>query len=472
MAYNFDEYLIYLYTNGDLLMFGVSKKIFFFYSILCSFLFLLFVLTIQDISYIDLDIIMFYISFYVFGFFILNDYLISRSFFSFGIMFNIWGLLYTNYYIGELIMMGGHINNTDSLMMYCGYLSMLAFNITFYSYQNKGEIVHNSMIQDANEFLKRYDFGRIRALLFAFLLFSALIGYYVINDAGYINIAFQSRMKTSLLMQQYGAFGSVFRAVIPYISAIFLYFYFISRKKMDFIIALLGFGIGIFLSFMYGSRSQFLVTLFPWLFLFWYSNKLSNKYLLVVGVMLFLLFGIWKSIYSDAMTISYTYTEFSAWYMIASNMLGQGNEECRYGVDYLKTLINLIVPITGMETLGTYYVRTYLPSTWLAGGGKGFSGVLEAYLNFGLMGEIIVFGFYGYLLRKVTTLPNTGLRIFLYLAIVTSMNGFFRSESYALWKGMIWFKIYPMFLILFFSRRKSEIQHELINNRKPLKSSL
>ena len=34
-----------------------------------------------------------------------------------------------------------------------------------------------------------------------------------------------------------------------------------------------------------------------------------------------------------------------------------------------------------------------------------------------------------------------------------SMHQFFRSESYSVWKNMMWFKIYPIAFIFFLSRK-------------------
>ena len=111
--------------------------------------------------------------------------------------------------------------------------------------------------------------------------------------------------------------------------------------------------------------------------------------ILIIGS--FILFGVWKSLFSSSRIINIYYdSEFNSWYKIFNNIL-QSDLSKLFGTSYIKTLVNLVIPFTKTEPLSVWYVRNYEYETWISGGGRGFSGVLEAYMNFGIIGCILVY---------------------------------------------------------------------------------
>ena len=113
----------------------------------------------------------------------------------------------------------------------------------------------------------------------------------------------------------------------------------------------------------------------------------------------------------------------------------------------------MLIPITKSEPLSKWYVRNYEFDVYIKGGGRGFSGVLEAYLNFGLIGNIIVFFLYGVLFKKISNYNNE-ISMIIFLIVIGSVYQLFRSESYSLWKTMYWFKIIPILIIFKISKRR------------------
>ena len=86
------------------------------------------------------------------------------------------------------------------------------------------------------------------------------------------------------------------------------------------------------------------------------------------------------------------------------------------------------------------------------GGGRGFPATFEAYMNLGIFGVVGIYGLYGYLAKKINI--NTELGLFIFLIIIVSIHQLFRSEAYSFWKNMMWFRMYPMLILYYFSTRK------------------
>jgi len=168
----------------------------------------------------------------------------------------------------------------------------------------------------------------------------------------------------------------------------------------------------------------------------------------------FILFGAWKSLFSSGKTFLYFDSEFNTWYEIFDNVI-EAEVPRLNGKSYADTLLNLIVPFTNAEPLSVWYVKTFEYATWLRGGGRGFSGVLEAYMNFSIWGVVVVYGFYGWLLKQtqLNLEKDDDRAIIIYMILLISMFQFFRSESYSLWKNMAWFRLYPVVIIMWVSRR-------------------
>lgn len=115
----------------------------------------------------------------------------------------------------------------------------------------------------------------------------------------------------------------------------------------------------------------------------------------------------------------------------------------------------MIVPITHTEPLSRWYLKIYEPNIYSRGGGRGFSGVIEAYLNFGVFGNIFIYTLYGILFKKLSNIDSE-LKLIIFLILLGSIYQLFRSESYSLWKTMYWFEILPTLILFRFSKRRKQ----------------
>ena len=124
----------------------------------------------------------------------------------------------------------------------------------------------------------------------------------------------------------------------------------------------------------------------------------------------------------------------------------------------------MIVPVTNSKTLSTWYMENFEADVLARGGGRGFSAVLEAYINFNVIGNVIIYFLYGEILRAFEpqkeewSMNRINYKLVLAFIILSSMYLFFRAESYSLWKNMAWFKIYPTALIFLFSKKKIDAE--------------
>lgn len=392
-------------------------------------------------------LIIFAMSFYVVGFFIINEYYKTKSFFSLRNIFNLFGVLYTNYYIVQLIMNNINISKEIYFSMFLSYISILFFNIGYVISKQKK---HQEYEKKENKGV--YQTKIIIGLMLIFFIFSvvaeAYVIFYKIGFSSYINA---SRAQQAKLMLDYSIL-SFYKSTIPLTSMVYLYIYLKYNNKISKFIFGISFIISILNAIISVSRAELLSILLPILFLLNHFKKISTKSVIVLGIIGFVLFGAWKGLANgETNVISYD-SEFNSWYTICSNILSdKTNFKYLYGSSYLKTIFNLIVPITNTTSLSTWYVKTYEYSVYLRGGGRGFSGVLEAYMNFGIAGNIIVYSFYGWLLKKMN--KESDLDIIIYMILMTSIFQMFRSESYSLWKSMVWFKIFPVLIIFWLSRR-------------------
>ncbi|WP_296878305.1 O-antigen polymerase [Thomasclavelia sp.] len=393
-------------------------------------------------EYISSNFISFIASFFVFGYICILDFNKNKDIFSLGIVFNIFGISYVNYYIIESILSNQFIHPNYFWAMNISYLSMLSFNIVFYVSKQDVLKISNKTVNIS------YNIKKIRYFLIALLLFSLFVEfYYVIRAIGISNYFFMSRAEKSLYMSDYGI-ASFYKSTISLVAIVSLYGYFKKKNKIDFFIFLFSFIISLFNAYINGSRAELITIILPVIFIFKHYNTITNKMVVFYMLVFALVLGLWKSFYSQNRELSYD-SEFNTWYKICYNVR-KDDVDYLYGKSYGLTIINLILPITKTESLSTWYVKKYEPNVYLRGGGRGFSGALEAFINFGYLGNMLVYGIYGFLLKQIK--KDYDLGIIFYMIILLSLYQFFRSESYSLWKNMMWFKIYPILLIYYISK--------------------
>lgn len=385
-------------------------------------------------------------SFYFIGYMMINDFF-KEGMFSIRLLFNAFGILYTNYYIIECLSYNISPRENEFYAMELSYLAIITFNI-FYGVSKK----ESSNITKTKSSIYNINLITI-GLIFLFLV-SVLAEYYVVvYKVGLILYIGASRAEQSLLRSDYSIF-LFYQHTIPLVSSVSFFLYLKYKRKTNLILFILSFLISTLSAVITASRSDMLAIVLPLLFLCNYFRIITNKITIVLAVGGFALFGIWKSLYTDSIEVQYD-SEFVSWYKICNNILNDANGFFLYGKSYFNTIINLIIPVTGIESLSTWYVRKYEFDVFSSGGGRGFSSVLEAYMNFHIFGIVLIYGFYGWVSKKLNT--KTDLNIIIYMIVLVSLNMLFRSEAYAFWKNMAWFRIYPVIFLFYISRKKIRV---------------
>ena len=412
-------------------------------------------------AFTDINMVLCWLSLYFFGLVIAYDYSKRETFFTFGIVFNIFGALYTNFYIIESILLDNIITSETFMAMRLSYISILSFDIAYYIFPIKHGI---SIYINKREWYDqdKYNPGRIMKMLLGLFAVSLAAEYYVIFSKIGLGAFFSASRSTKTLLLSGYSLLSFYQHTIPLIAAIALYLYLNNKTKHSFPLFLGAIIVAVFNAYIRGSRAELICIILPIIFLLHYYNKISNRTVIVLGLLSLLLFGLWKSFYSTQRTISYD-SEFNTWYKICNNVLKSGFKY-KYGSTYMTTIKNLIIPVTDSNTLSTWYLQNYEADVLARGGGRGFSAVLEAYINFNAIGNVIIYFLYGEILRAFEpqkeewSMNRINYKLVLAFIILSSMYLFFRAESYSLWKNMAWFKIYPTALIFICSRKKSDAE--------------
>lgn len=428
-------------------MFSTSKK-----TIYLSLLYIVIVnavllLGVSQYQYFTVYTAEYILSFTVFGLFVIN-YIRDGVFLSLEVMFNLFGILYTNFYIGQLILANCRIEETTYFVMLLSHFSMFVFNIAFIlAKETRVKMVANCLQFNAQS----YNYSKVYGYTFVLFCVSMLAEVYVLFfKIGILNYFTASRATKSLMSSDYSIL-SFYKFTFPVVAFIFLYLFMKCKRKSSLVWFGIACGASLFNSLIARSRTEMLAVVLPIICLLYFYGYINNTKVVIAGITGIIFFGAWKALLMDGdFSISFD-SEFNTWYEVCKNVLEDPTFEFRYGRTYLDTLLNLIVPVTNTEALSEWYMKTYEAYIYSLGGGRGFSSVLEAYINGGILGNVLVYAFYGWLFKQLKR--DSSFQMVFYLIMMTSMHQFFRSESYSLWKNMMWFKVYPVFLIFFLSSR-------------------
>lgn len=402
-------------------------------------------------TYKNINIILVGCSFALFGSFIFLDFMQSKKIITLGILFNVFGLLYTNYFIIENINKTYMITQSIINSYLLSNLSMLSFNIGYLLIRNKKVNIKNNYINSKKIFI----------CLFCMLIFSLLTEYYVIFiKIGFFNFFSSTRSQQSLLISNYSTL-TFYKSFLSIVQICSLYFYLLDKNKKFICLFIITFFVNLFNCYISVSRAEIFSFILPTIYLLYHFGLLKTRQVIISALCFFMLFGTWKSLLWDlkasrsisknSINISFD-SEFNTWYKISDNVL-QSNYSYLYGKSYIDTIYNLVIPITHTESLSRWYVKKYEPDIYLRGGGRGFSGVLEAYLNFGILGNIFIYFFYGMLFKKFSNIDSE-LELMFFLILLGSVYQLFRSESYSLWKTMYWFEMLPIVILFKLSKRR------------------
>lgn len=417
------------------------------------------VITYFNSFYKDIELIPYYFSFYLFGNYTIYNIFKNKQIITLQNSFNVFGFLYSNFYITQMIYSNSKIHSNYYLAMFLSYISIFVFNI-FYLFTKK-----NIKFSYVNKYLtlSKNNINNLTFILFLSLFFCFSIEYYVLfKKIGVINYLVASRASKSLLLAPYSRL-SFYKLIIPLISIIALLLYVKYKKRKAKIVFFIAFTLTLFDSILSASRSELISVLLPIFYILEKYNIITKKILLIIAISSFILFGMWKSLLRASQVEIYYDSEFNTWYKICNNVL-DSNLPMQFGKSYLDTIINIVIPFTNSEPLSRWYIKRFEYSIYEKGGGRGFSGVLEAFMNWGYLGNILVFGFYGFLMKQIQMkiYKNNDFFEIIYMILLISLFQFFRSESYSLWKNMVWFRIYPFVAMFVFAK---SLKINLINKR-------
>lgn len=394
-------------------------------------------------NFINIHYIEFAISIYFIGHNVIRN-IFREGLFSIGVIFNVFGFLYTNFLIFQSILDNRIVDDYSYFAMELSYLGIFCFNITY----NNTKITNSPTLLRADTI----NVKKFNKLLTCLFLLSLAAEYYVIFiKIGILNYLYASRAEQSLLRSDYSIF-SFYQHTIPIIGAISLFLFLKYKKKYNLLIFIFAFSLSMAEAIISVSRAGMLALLLPVLFILNRYKIISNKFSVLISLGGVVLFGVWKSLFSDTIEVQYE-GEFTSWYNICRDILKDPDTNFLYGKSYFNTILNLVIPVTGIESLSTWYVRTYQYDVFAAGGGRGFSTVLEAYLNFHIIGVAFIYSIYGYWGKKLRA--STELNVMIYMMVLVSINMLFRSEAYSFWKNMMWFKVYPILIFYHLSKYKN-----------------
>lgn len=368
------------------------------------------------------------------------------------IIFNIIGFLYTNYiplYINA---------NLDLDTWNCIILSTIcisSFNVAY--------ICSELYIKDKKIDQKViYNYKMINKYAWIiFILGISIEIYFLFYNIGLSNFMELTRAGRSLLMQESFYLANFYKY---FISLAFLLFFIAHMHSAPNIKVLLGsLALCILNAVISISRSDLVLVLIPIIYILYSYKRINNMHVSILGTLLFIFMAIWKYWLSENVVFSgeaiQLQSELGSWIAIGTNIIRDLDQErisYLWGSSYIEAFINLIVPFIGFEPLSRWYVRTYEYGTYILGGGRGFSSVIEAYYNFNIIGCIFVYFLYGILLKKLFSMSNSSKNILIQAVAMSVIFKLFRSEAYSLWKNVWWLQILPIIVIFELSKKKAK----------------
>ncbi|MEZ9551897.1 O-antigen polymerase [Vibrio breoganii] len=305
----------------------------------------------------------------------------------------------------------------------------------------------------------------LRLSIFSLLTTSIVIGcYIVIFKIGVANFFFVSRAERALMQSDISRF-MFFRDLIN-ACCVFSICMSLNNKwprfwKNMFIFTLV---LSVSYSILTISRSNLVQIIFPILYILSVKNKFSKSVVNITLIIGFLVATLWKSvlatlvIYQDydfsRVTLEFP-PEFSSWYFISENVF---NPFLFYGKTIADAILSLMYPFYDATPLSIWYVQNFEPDLAEKGGGRGFSLLVESYINFGYIGIFIIFSLLGLLLGLIEKRSKSSF-IFVYVCAVTFpiLHKIYRSELLSIMKVYWWYYLLPIVMIMIVLRFKTRI---------------
>lgn len=393
---------------------------------------------------------------------------------NFSVLFYTMGMLYA---IGPLLSaLSGNlsrsvVDNHIGLILYV-IIAMLSFLIGYHATNKPKFHKKKHLSVNPNSF-------SLLLILDVLMFIYVASKLYIISRIGLYAFIENGRGMTKMEIGESFGFLNIFDTVVYLVEVMSLEFYLLTRKTKNhnrvhyllLFISSVVFSVGF--SLLQVDRSQLLLSLLPLVFILNYHGLLSLRTIALSGVALFVLFVVWKQLIAGLImgTIhslndlqAETPDELVAWFHVGCDVtdgLENGNIDYLYGYSYLMALESFFNPLwQHYEALSTWYVRVFRPDMFEHGGGKGFSCVVEAVLNFGFLGPTIVFGFLGSMIKRIESHISTSIlyRCF-YALLISLIYKFFRSEMYSVAKLSFWTWAVPLFFIWWTSKKRRRMNY-------------
>ncbi|PQJ83323.1 O-antigen polymerase [Aliivibrio sifiae] len=356
----------------------------------------------------------------------------------------------------------GSLYDYDAINKNISYLLMISVIITYISAKFTESILLTTTNREVNYRLDLYFTSKFKNSIIILTILCVIMFFYLFFvKINIVEFIYSTRGGRSLLLSGYGPlmfFKDTLSAI--YIISLVLYLY----RMNDFFYKRLLIFCGLFTlvySIITISRAHFVLVALSTLYMLSYTKRLSIFYvnlILVVGVFLAIS---WKWMLSSLIfkgSIDFSSFELEIpselvhWNNITNNML---QEDIIMGRSFLDAICSLLYPFYDTTPLSVWYVNKYEPLVASIGGGRGFSLLAEAILNFGLLGIPLVFLILGIFIGIINTFSKKYIYfLFISATLIPIMHKIFRSELLSLTKVWWWYSIVPITLIILISRCK------------------
>ena len=227
-----------------------------------------------------------------------------------------------------------------------------------------------------------------------------------------------------------------------------------SRFKLHYLITLYM----LIFSFVTISRFQIFLILFPHIYFLYKQKKVSLLSIILGYFISVFVFLLWKPILYLFITGSQygtdlNYSELFNWLKNSITVMKYSNLY-EYN-SYLITLEGLINPLNDSSLAPTnWFMESFYYKSYEGGSRLGFSAIAEGFINGSLNYNILVFGFYGYMFKKLN-FSKKPLYIILKLIVIILFFKLFRSESYNFFRNIAWYYFYPLLVFSLFNINSS-----------------
>jgi len=388
------------------------------------------------------------------------EYKRTNIFFSYYTLFLLYWFLYT---VG-IYLSGATINDdivfTTYLILFAGLFFVLGYNFI--------PIGTKKFKQRKQFIITKTSNLSVPLVIIAFIAIS-LFFYVVVLKIGIQDYFFTSRANRSLICRPYSHF-MIFIDLFNFISVLSLFLYLKTKRTVYKRMFIIVFFVAISHAVLTISRNNLVLLVMPTLYLFHYYNYIKTKTIIVFLMLGIFVAVIWKVllfnlIIGDSFSISNVIEnikfprEFVVWQEISQNLLKE--DVVLYGRSYLDAFINLLYPFNHTENLSLWYVKTFEPHTFAIGGGRGFSNILEAYINFDIIGVVLFFFLFGITIYLFQRKSMVSIYFFLpYAFSLAFVHRIFRSDFLSLTKTWWWMYFMSFVLLFLFFKLLPKRDHE------------